>query len=267
MTKTLFLILFVLPFFCSCKKGENTSADPGFSINGIHDLDMTQQRGDFLSLTVKQKDSSQKQDVAITVENLPIGVTATVLLTSGNPAISHVITFKNDLSSPGGTYPIKIVGTSAAGRKEYDLNLTITSFSGWTIGNRTAKVGSWMIQDRVVHPRTLDTNRAYIICNGDVVAGDDMISFHFSHKNALPKEEGQQYIFKTSEPDYWYLPQKDEVTILVKDPIGLYQHAQAGQTIALSYIKGRYTIKGNGIIIGESASTISEKELNFILVQ
>jgi hypothetical protein len=124
--KTLFAFLTLSLFFAACKKADNTPPVQ-FVINGVHDLNLD--NAYFLDLSVSQTSGAQER-VTITVTGLPPGITAEVDPVAGTPNFNAMISFSKSNNAVGGTYPIKIVGTSASFTKSYDLNLTVPPFNG-----------------------------------------------------------------------------------------------------------------------------------------
>jgi hypothetical protein len=262
MSKKLFLILFALPFFFSCKKGDGTSVDSSYTINGIHDVDMTQQNANVLTLMLEQKASSKQQNVTISVENLPAGVSADIQPANGIPSFASVITFYNDFLSPGGKYPIKIVGTSAAGRREYDLNITIPSLNGWALNGKVFKVSDWVMSEQIVYDQ--DTFAASILCTTGGSNFDNAVIVMFSKNELLPKNEGQQYTFKTADGDY---AKNGEVVVGVLEGRNSYVHLTAGQTVSVYYANGKYTLKGGPLKVKNYDNADDIKDLSFTLTQ
>jgi hypothetical protein len=249
LTRKLLAILLALPFFFSCKTGSEANKDNGdYTIHGIHDIDISKPQDYIVPIVVKPREGVLQQPVTISVESLPPGVTADIHPATGTPGFTATMTINNDFTSIGGKYPIKIVGTSGAGRREYELDITIPTLDGWLLGDSLSKVRDWLVWDRIVY--STDTNGAFIKCNSsNIITQDLSISFTLGKKNQLPKVEGQQIVVKTARDNYNV--QQDEVLVLTRFKGTEYRSITPGQKVVITYSNGKYNIKGSKISMND----------------
>ncbi len=131
LRKILFAILLAPVFMASCKK-EDRGPDNTFIINGVHDISFEGTGSTSLNLDIVQGTGAQ-ESVTIAVSGLPSGVTAQVSPSSGTPAFSTYVSFQLSGNTAGGTYSVKITGTSASYSKSYDMKITVPDYGNFTI--------------------------------------------------------------------------------------------------------------------------------------
>lgn len=116
------LLLFVL---AACGKDNDSTPGNQFIINGVHDVSMDSTGGNIMPVGVALTSGVQEQ-VTLSVTGLPLGITADIKPANGTPAFGSVITFNRAGTVTGGTYPLKLVGTSASYTKSYDFSLVVS---------------------------------------------------------------------------------------------------------------------------------------------
>jgi len=126
MLRTVLLLsLFASLFLTGCTKGSDTPSNQ-FTINGLHDINFNSSAtSNILPINVLQGDGNQER-VTISVDGLPNGIWAEIDPNAGVPTFGSMITFHQSGTGPtGGTYPIKIVGSSASSTKKYDILIVV----------------------------------------------------------------------------------------------------------------------------------------------
>jgi hypothetical protein len=81
-------------------------------------------------LSVASSAAAQEQ-VTLYADNLPKGVFAEFKPSSGTTPFSSRVTFWNDFSGEGGTYPISVVGNAPSGSRSYKMNVKLDYYKGW----------------------------------------------------------------------------------------------------------------------------------------
>lgn len=138
MKNTLLLIALLFIAISSCKKKEETPTPTppvvdtnliGYSINGLKDIDI---EDSVVSLNLEiKKEATAQENLTTSVIGLPAGITATFEPASGIPTYTTILKFSPDKSTPVGKYPIKVVLSSANGKKKtYEININVISATG-----------------------------------------------------------------------------------------------------------------------------------------
>jgi hypothetical protein len=126
----LILILPLLIFSCS-KSSDDNNNSPGngnpLIINGVHDVAFDVDGNAGLQLSV-QLLAAKLEPVTLSITGLPSGLTADIQPTSGTPPFTTAVAFTRDTSLAPGTYPIKLVGTSATYSRTYDMSVTVPGY-------------------------------------------------------------------------------------------------------------------------------------------
>lgn len=126
--KKLFTCLFVATLFWGCSKNNNISNS--FTVNGLHDVSMTNKVTTSVSLPITvQNESSNQETVTLSVSGLPANVSLdnTNFASSGIPTFTTVLKLVDNVATPG-TYPITLTAEgSSSGSKTYTFNLTINA--------------------------------------------------------------------------------------------------------------------------------------------
>lgn len=105
----------------SCNKTEEPDID--FSVSGLTDVLLSENGSEELVLNVDLKQGSPEQ-VTLSVEGLPDGVSASFNTTTGQPNFESKLFIKDD-SSSGGVYDVTLMATSASGvAHPYNFKLT-----------------------------------------------------------------------------------------------------------------------------------------------
>ncbi len=134
MIKKLLLVLLLAPLlFSACKKDDPVNPVASqFVIEGIDQVNLSTSAGSKLDLSISSS-SGAAEAVSLSVTGLPTGVNAVFSPVSGTPPFDASVTFSRTSTAIPGTYPIKVVGTSASFTKSYDLNLVVPEWNGWTV--------------------------------------------------------------------------------------------------------------------------------------
>jgi len=163
-----FLFVFSFLLLAACNKKDDA---PAFSyiINNIQNVPLSIAGVNTLPLEIKYVSGNQ-EPVSLSATGLPAGVTASFSAASGTPTFSTVLTFTASTTAAEGTYPIKIIGTSAStGTKSYDLELVI---SGYDMS--TYLLGTWNLTGEGE-----DVNQNNVIDPGEVSAPIDPSTLTF----------------------------------------------------------------------------------------
>lgn len=185
--KQLFFALSAVLLLASCSKSDDGGSKLNFAINGVHDvnLDPNTMGSDKLPISVNTVDAGGLQEpVNLSITGLPAGVTADFAPANGTPNFGTLLTFKNDFSGTGGTYPVKIVGSSASGTKEYPMNLTIPSFDGWVLSYPVGPVSYVFNKTSIVKTPGSNTPGDFPVVT--IYSGMDRITATFSQADGLP---------------------------------------------------------------------------------
>lgn len=126
--KKLFASLLVAALFWGCTKNNNTSNS--FTVNGLHDVSMTNNVTTSVSLPITvQNESSNQETVTLSVSGLPANVSLdnSNFAASGIPTFTTVLKLVDNVATPG-TYPITLTAEgSSSGTRSYNFNLTINA--------------------------------------------------------------------------------------------------------------------------------------------
>lgn len=248
--KKIALLLVAAAAFSSCSKKDDPtpvtppttttptpSPVPGFTIDGIRDVKLEESAtSNILSLVVNRINSNQAP-VALSVSGLPAGVTAKFDPANGTPSFNTTVTFSYDYTGTGGTYPVKIIGNSDSGKKEYSFNMTVpaTPSNGWVIGT-SAKTASEFGRDSVFY-------NPYYGRSLDGSASDgSYIRFILRYDTPFP---GKDMTYKLR-----YSPsQADEMNVFVSTPSATYNSIDAdSNTVVLTYRNGKYAVRVNTML-------------------
>jgi hypothetical protein len=135
MFRQLLVGILLMPIaLVSCKKQDNEGSS-SFSISGVHDLNLSLLSIQTLNLSVVQT-AGLKETVKISVAGLPEGVT--VNASPGNKVSDFICLLSFDLLGHAfpGSYPIKVVGSSASYSKSYDMNVVVPAYNGFMVAGR-----------------------------------------------------------------------------------------------------------------------------------
>jgi len=120
-TRTFSLILLMCIGLFGCKKTEEATI---FNIMGIEDVQYRYSEACPIPLNVEYV-SGVKGNVTLSVQGLPAGVSASFYPNATTPPFETKLYFTTK-NMPGGTYPLKIVGTPVHGEPiAYDMNLKV----------------------------------------------------------------------------------------------------------------------------------------------
>ena len=124
MKKNLFLPLLLLLMFSlfSCKKETETF---DYNVNGINNL--ATNRGETKTITVDvSKTQGPPEEVTISLQGVPNGVTAAIETRQGLPDFTTPISFIISPSTDTGSYQVTLIATSASRVKTVIFNLKVT---------------------------------------------------------------------------------------------------------------------------------------------
>ena len=158
----------LLPFLClllaaGCKKTDNTpttttrtesdhtpaaEGSPAFTIDGIHDVDLSTSSSGTVALPVQvsQVSGRSQETVSLSVFDLPAGVYASVNPVAGSSPFGSTVTFHTDYSGAGGDYIAHIQGGSNTGTLRYPLRITVPKYNGFEVAGLRYSRGS-VIED------------------------------------------------------------------------------------------------------------------------
>ncbi|MEP7263763.1 MAG: immunoglobulin-like domain-containing protein [Bacteroidota bacterium] len=141
-----------LLFFFSCVKENDVSMD--FKITGVNNKTITRGNGIEMPLKVFYL-GGEKQDVTVSVENLPSGISITFDNSTGEPDFSLLASVAVDINTPAGTYVIPFKVKSEADKFiTKDFNLTVADpanhFPQIVIAGSTSMV--WTLNDPFIDP-------------------------------------------------------------------------------------------------------------------
>jgi hypothetical protein len=258
--KKIALLLIAAAAFSSCSKKDDPTPTtpptttppttkptptPGFTIDGVHDVKLEESAtSNVLALAITRINSNQAP-VALSVSGLPTGVTAKFDQTNGTPSFNSMLTFSYDYTGTGGSYPVKVIGTSDSGKKEYNLNLTVpsTPSNGWIMGTSTVTTATFSRDSSFFMPRW-----SYFFTAENA---NDRIRFSIPYDAPLP---GKDVTYKIRRNAY----QPDEISIYASFDIlssggGSAFNSVDGDTntLTLTYKNGKYAMRVNTMLKNE----------------
>src|SRR5688572_28109287 len=125
MSMKYFSFLLISLLALSCKKGEEEPESTAkFTIAGVRDADLTKNSTstDAFPLTVTST-AAEGEKVSMFADGLPKGVFASIVPSSGTTPFATRVTFWNDFTGTGGTFPVTIIGNSTSGSRSYKMNV------------------------------------------------------------------------------------------------------------------------------------------------
>lgn len=134
--KKLFPLLLLAALVFSCKKSEEP-ADPQtghFSINGVHDVDLSESAIGSISIPLSVVPNGGNDTVALSVEDVPAGVSISFSPREGVTSFNSIMTLSTDFSGEGGTHTIKLRGKGHSGERSYEMKVTMAAYNGWKLG-------------------------------------------------------------------------------------------------------------------------------------
>jgi hypothetical protein len=135
--KNLSLLLLISIAALSCTKGtDEPTSTATFTITGVRDADLTTNSTASQSFILSVASSAAAQEtVTLYADGLPKGVFADFVPSSGITPFSSRVTFWNDFSGEGGSYPISVVGNGPSGSRSYKMNVKLDYYKGWKFGD------------------------------------------------------------------------------------------------------------------------------------
>lgn len=133
MRKAFLFLTLVVIGFAACKKGDNIYTSPNtppYHIDGIKDLSFQKYNSGggsnsrYLDLYITYENSEQEQ-VKLSVEGLPAGMSASFSDSVGYPSFSSRL-YLIDTATVAGNYSARLVATgTTTGRKEFAININV----------------------------------------------------------------------------------------------------------------------------------------------
>ena len=233
MKKILLALLLSPLLFTACKRGDDTPPVASFIINGVHDVTLNNAPAAantaVLALGVTQTATTQEV-VNLSVTGLPAGVNASFSATSGTPSFVSTLTFSWDYhTTPAGTYPVNIIGTSVSGTKPYSLNLVVPDANGWVF-------------DGDVYTSTFvvkDTSQGGTILAGASIKNGDTTYAEFFFSGFSPAAGTYKIVPYTFGPP----SAANEVATIIYDGQDIYSVTGAGNpTLTLNIKNGKMSV-------------------------
>ncbi|MCD6063166.1 MAG: hypothetical protein K0R82_1077 [Flavipsychrobacter sp.] len=145
MRKAYLLIALACASLAACERKNTNDASvtlpSAYVLNGVTDVTVERDSMVTVNIMVDQQPGRAQENVTLSVTGLPSTVTTKITPESGTPNYHSEITFKASDAAVPGSYPIKIVATSATGSRTYDVNLhivPITECASKVMGEYTA---------------------------------------------------------------------------------------------------------------------------------
>ncbi len=254
MKKLALLLCIAATTLISCSKDDDSKPAVDFAIDGIRDVKIDESAtSNILPLIISRGTTSNQEAVTLSTSGLPAGVTATFDPASGTPNFSTILTFSYDYSGTGGTQPVKIIGTTASGKKEYSLNMTLpaTLTNGWVLDGMRYETDYFAYNN---------TSGGSVI-NAQATNGND-IAFAFQYGTTLPKSKAT---YKVVE----YPRAADEVSVRADDEFNYYNSTDgAGGTVTVDYQNGKWSVRATGIELSRTVgSTTVKKKLTAVIAE
>lgn len=136
--KTFYLIAALLIGCTSCTKEAEEASSANITITGVRDADLTLTSNSSYTFPVTvNSGTGSPQDVSLSGDNLPKGVSASFNPSRGTTPFTAMATFRYDFTGSGGVHDVKLVGNTATGSKSYPLKVTLDFYRGWRLGDST----------------------------------------------------------------------------------------------------------------------------------
>lgn len=146
MKKLNLVACLLLAVLFACNK-DNGSKEANVIINGIHDVSLQLTDSTIIPLQITQASEKSQENIALSVEQLPKGVTASFEPKSGVPTFSTMMKIYVGKGAPGGSHELKIVATNTSGsRKVYNMTLEIDAIDAVS-GCNTAMEGRYIVSE------------------------------------------------------------------------------------------------------------------------
>lgn len=223
-----------------------TTPTPAFAIDGVRDVKIDESATSNVLTLLVNRTGSRQEPVALSVTGLPKGITATFDPANGTPNYTSKLTFSYDYSGTGGTYPVKLIGTSDSGKKEYTFNIVLPTLpaNGWVIGTKNVNATSFGRDSTWYNPYY----GRYFVAN----SADGRVTFNLRYDTQFPRTNAT-YTLVDPTPGG-----AQEMSIMMSSGTSMYSSVDGtGNTVSVTYSGGKYSVRVNTMMKDQATGAMT----------